>query len=121
MEMNISIINRFDELENRIAMLENTLKANNIEIPNKESNQVFKDDYYPFTLRCLNQIEYGDRWGGWKENQFEMIYFPNGDVNGFETEEDAINYVRTHLDIFPMKVYIYNEETGKARKVKKHN
>ena len=119
MEMNTSIINRFNELENRIAILENKLKANNIEIPNTKSNQVFKDD--PFTLRCLKKIEYGDRWGSWNENSFEMIYFPNGDVNGFETTEDAINYVRTHLDIFPMKVYIYNEKTGKVRKVKKHN
>ena len=112
------IFKQIEKLEKRIDLLEKTLKANNIVFPKP---QIIKDEYYPFVLKFLNRTTYTDRGCCWNDDKFEDIIFDNDDVNGFNTAEEAVAYVKAHLEMFPTKTYVYNNETRKVMKVKKNN
>ena len=72
-----------------------------------------------YILKYLDQEQFGDRWGSWTEDKF-VDYVLKENVNDFNTAEEAVNYVRTHLDEFPTKVYLFDVKNNRIRKIKKH-
>ena len=120
MELNTYIMDRITELETRIELLESVLKSNNINIPKAKTN-IIEDKNYPFVLKVANKIQHSDHYDCWTETMFEPFYWDNNnDVNGFETAEEAVDYVKTHPEIFTgVKIYLCNENTNIVRKIKK--
>lgn len=120
MELNTYIMDQITELETRIEQLENVLKTNNINLPKSKVNSkvnIIEDKKYPFILKELEVTEYSDRWGSWCDSKF--VDHKMGDINGFNTAEEAIAYVRSHLDQFPSRVYLYDVINKRIRKIKK--
>lgn len=109
------------KLEKRIAVLEHILEVNNIKLPKlpkADYKQFQNNKKYPFILKELEVTEYSDRWGSWSDNKF--VDRKMGDVDGFNTAEEAVAYVRSHLDRFPSRVYLYDVINKRIRKIKKY-
>lgn len=72
-----------------------------------------------FILKYLEQEQFCDRGCAWHEDKFVDCVL-NEEVNDFNTAEEAVNYVRTHLDEFPTKVYLFDVKNNRIKKIKKN-